>query len=179
MTSRSIALAPFFATEPNAGLWANPIDGLIVSVATILMAIGVAIVLWGAYCSVLRLIALEATTIRSRLPSTDTAPARVLFAAYLLSGLDFLIAGDSIRTLAGSDWHQLSVLGAIVGVRALLSLGMKWQALPSSIETPPPLPSLLAAKNGASACKHVPAPSTADAKDSTEDHDPVAPQVAQ
>jgi uncharacterized membrane protein len=180
MISRLIALAPFFATEPNAGLWANPIDGLIVSIAAILIAIGVVIVIWGAYCSVLRLIALEATTVRLRLPSTDTAPARLLFATYLLSGLDFLIAGGLIRTLAGSDWYQLSVLGGIVGVRTLLGLGLKWQAIPSSIEMPPAsLQSSTAGKNGASACRHVPAPSTPDAKKPSEDLTPVAAQAAQ
>jgi uncharacterized membrane protein len=180
MTSQLIALAPIFATEPGPGIWANPVDGLIVSVAAILTAIGVGIIIWGAYCAVLRLIALEATTARLRLPSTDTAPVRLLFAAYLLAGLDFLIAGGVIRTLAGSDWQQLSALGGIVLVRILLGVGMKWQAPSASLDMPPALLGPPAAvRNGAPACQHVPAPSTADAKEPTGEPTPVAGQAAQ
>ena len=179
MTSRLIALAPCVATEPNTGLWANPLDGLIVSVATIIMAIGVVIVIWGAYSSVLRLITLETATARLRLPSTDTAPVRHLFAAYLLHGLDFLIAGDVIKTLAVSDWQQAAVLGGIVLVRLLLGAGVKWEAGSASVEMAPPLlESPAAAKNGASPGMQLPAPPTLDAM-RTEDLTPMARHAAQ
>jgi uncharacterized membrane protein len=179
MTSRLIALPPLFAAEPNVGLWSNPIDGLIASVATMIMAIGVVIVIWGAYCSVIRLIALETATVRLRLPSTDTAPVRLLFTAYLLSGLDFLIAGAVIKTLAESDWQQLTVLGSIVLVRTLLGAGMKWQASPASVEMSPPLLEFpTAAHNGALAGKHSPEPATPEPEKSARDPSPVAGHAA-
>jgi uncharacterized membrane protein len=163
--TRLMALPPVFATEPSAGLWANPIEGLIVSVATIIMAIGVAIVIWGAYSSVLRLITLETASARLRLPSTDTAPVRLLFASYLLHGLDFLIAGGVIKTLAVSDWHQAAVLGGIALVRVLLGLGVKWEAGSAPVEASPPT----AAQNGALPGNHLPEPSTLGGKKLTED----------
>jgi uncharacterized membrane protein len=152
---------------------------LIVSVATIIMAVGVVIVIWGAYSSVLRLITLETATARLRLPSTDTAPARLLFAAYLLPGLDFLIAGGVIKSLAVSDWQQAAVLGGIVLVRLLLGAGVKWEAGSASVKMSPPLPESPAApKNGDSPSMQLPAPSTLDAK-LTEDLTPVASHAAQ
>jgi uncharacterized membrane protein len=175
-----MALAPVFATESGPGIWANPVDGFLVSVAAILTAIGVGVVIWGAYCAVLRLIALESTAARLRLPNTDTAPVRLLFAAYLVSGLDFLIAGGVIRALVGSDWQQLSVLGSIALLRVLLGMGMRWQGLSGSVGMPPTLlEPPAAARNGASACQHVPAPSAPDARKPAEDPTPVAGQAAQ
>ena len=179
MTFRLMALSPLFATGPNAGLWSNPMDGVIASVAAMIMAIGVVIVIWGAYCSVIRLIALETATVRLRLPSTDTAPVRLLFTAYLISGLDFLIAGAVIQTLAESDWQQLSVLGSIVLVRTLLGVGMKWQGSPASVEMTPTLPELpMATKNGALAGRHSPEASTPEAEKSAGDPSPGAGHAA-
>jgi uncharacterized membrane protein len=179
MISGLIKSPPFFATQPDAGWWANPLDGLIVSLATIIMAIGVAIVIWGAYCSVLRLIALETATARSRLASTDTAPVRLLFAAYLLSGLDFLIAGGVIKTLAVSDWRQAAVLGGIVLVRLLLGVGVKWEAGSPSVPMSPPLPeSPTAARNGVAPGKQMPEPAMPDARNLIDDPAPVAAHVA-
>jgi uncharacterized membrane protein len=190
MSSRLIAFAPVVATEPNAGVWANPVDGLIVSVATIIMAVGVAIVIWGAYCSVIRLIAVETATARLRSPNTDTAPVRLSFAAYLLPGLDFLIAGSVIKTLAVSDWHQAAVLGSIVLVRVLLGVGMKWEAGPASAEKSSLFleTSLAAAaeavaataaavKNGALPGKHLPEPPAPGAEQLTKDPASVAGQT--
>jgi uncharacterized membrane protein len=153
---------------------------LIVSVATIIMAIGVVIVIWGAYSSVLRLITLETANARLRLPSTDTAPVRLLFAAYLLHGLDFLIAGGVIKTLAVSDWQQAAVLGGIVLVRLLLGAGVKLEAGSASVEMSPPLlESPAAAKNGASPGKHLPEPSSLGAKNLAEDLTPAPGQAGQ
>jgi uncharacterized membrane protein len=137
MTPSLHAFTPLLAKAPNAELWSNPVDGLLVSVALIISAVGVAVILWGAYCSVLRLIALETAAARGQLPKTDAAAGRLLFATYLLPGLDFLIAGGVIKTLAVSDWQQAAVLGGIVMVRTLLGLGMKWEAASACVEESP------------------------------------------
>jgi uncharacterized membrane protein len=148
MTFPSSTSIPLFAADANPGLWANPIDGLVVSVAMILMAIGVAIIVWGAYGSVLRFIALETAAARGRAATPDLTPVRLLFAVYLLPGLDFLIAGGVIKTLAVSDWRQITVLGALVLIRALLGVSTRWEAGSTSAVASPALPDGIATKNG-------------------------------
>ena len=56
--------------------WANPVTGLIVSLSVIISGIGVAVIAWGAYSSVLRLISSE-TPIRlaEKPPMNDIARA--------------------------------------------------------------------------------------------------------
>jgi uncharacterized membrane protein len=134
MTFLSHAWAPLFASDPNPGFWAGPVDGLVVSISLIIRAVGVAIIVWGAYCGVLRMIALETAAVRQRSPSTDVAAARLQFSTYLLAGLDFLIAGGVIRTLGVWEWPQAAALGGVVLVRATLGLVVKWEG--SSLSTP-------------------------------------------
>jgi uncharacterized membrane protein len=126
MTSSLPALAPLLAEQE---LWSNSVNGLIASLALIVSAIGIAVIVWGAYSSVVRLIASEAAAARGPLPTTGAPPARPLFASYLLPGLDFLIAGGAIKTLAVPDWQQATVLGSLVLARTLLGLSWKGEAV--------------------------------------------------
>jgi hypothetical protein len=98
-----------------------------------------------------------------------------LFATYLLHGLDFLIAGGVIKTLAVSDWHQAAVLGGIALVRVLLGVGVKWDAGSAPVEVSPPT----AAQNGALPGNHLPEPSTLGGKKLTEDLTATAGHAAQ
>jgi uncharacterized membrane protein len=123
----NLPLALLLANQPGVEMWNNPIDALLLSAALIVSAVGVAVILWGAYCSVLRLIASESAAARDPGPSTPSPAGRQLFATYLLPGLDFLIAGGVIKTLAIADWQQGAVLGGIVVVRTLLGLSTKWE----------------------------------------------------
>jgi uncharacterized membrane protein len=100
---------------------------MVVSVAFIIMGIGVGIIVRGAYCSVLRLIALESAAPRGREPQADLAFVRLLFALYLLPGLDFLVAGGVIKALVVLDWRQAAVLGGVVLTRILLGAAVKWE----------------------------------------------------
>ncbi len=127
MTASSSLGLLLLAQQTSPDSWTTPINGLIVSLALIISAIGVALIVWGAYSSVLRLIAAETGAVRGQGPRAE-APGAMPFAAYLVPGLDFMIAGTVIKTLAVSDWQQAALLTGLVLVRTLLGLSMKWEA---------------------------------------------------
>jgi uncharacterized membrane protein len=128
MTPSWTAFSPPLAVQPNAEGWTNPLNGLILSVAFIVSALGIAVIIWGAYCSVLRLVASESAVARGQAPKSDTLSVRLLFASYLLPGLDFMLAGSVIKTAAAADWQQVTVVGGIVLVRTLFSLSTSWES---------------------------------------------------
>jgi uncharacterized membrane protein len=126
--------------------WANPVTGLIVSLSVIISGIGVAVIAWGAYSSVLRLISSETAAARGQLPRADAAMGRLVFATYLLPGLDFLTAGSVIKTLAAPDWQQAVVLASLVFARTLVALGLRWGVTPlAALAAQPPVTEQLAA----------------------------------
>ena len=155
MTSVIADLGPAAAWQGE--LWANPVTGLTVSLSLIISGIGVAVIAWGAYSSVLRLIESETAAARGQLPRADAVMGRLVFATYLLPGLDFLTAGSVVKTLAAPDWQQAVLLASLVFARTLVALGLRWgvtplatlAALPPDTEQlaapPAPAESLLAA----------------------------------
>jgi uncharacterized membrane protein len=143
MTSVFADLGPSAAGQ--AELWANPITGLIVSLSLVVSGIGVAIIAWGAYASVLRLIASETAAARGQLPRADAVMGRLVFATYLLPGLDFLTAGSVVKTLAAPDWQQAALLASLVFARTLVGLGLRWGVTPvAALMTLPPVTEQLA-----------------------------------
>jgi uncharacterized membrane protein len=138
MTSGISALAALFAAPPSTESWTAPLDGLVVSLAWVVSAVGVAVIVWGVYCSVLRFIAAETASARGGPPKSDTRPARLPFGNYLLPGLDFLLAGSVIKTLAVPTWQQVAVVAGLGVVRTLLSLSNAWEpsAQPAVKEAP-------------------------------------------
>jgi uncharacterized membrane protein len=117
---------PLVAQLPASEAWTNPFNGLILALALIVNAVGIGVILWGVYGSVLRLLATESAA-RGQDTRSGVVAGRSLFAAYLLPGLDFLIAGSLIKTIAASDWLPVLVLGGIVAVRTLVGLSLKWE----------------------------------------------------
>jgi uncharacterized membrane protein len=128
MTSAFTPVLLVFADQPAPEVWARPLTGLMVALSLIISAVGVAIVVWGAYCSVLRLIQTETAAALGQAAKPDVAAGRLLFATYLLPALDFMIAGSVIRTAAGLDWQQAAVLASLVLARTLLGLSVKGEA---------------------------------------------------
>jgi uncharacterized membrane protein len=143
MTSVFADLGPSAAGQGE--LWANPVTGLIVSLSLIISGIGVAVIAWGAYSSVLRLIASETAAARGQLPRADAVMARLVFATYLLPGLDFLTAGSVVKTLAAPDWQQAVLLASLVFARTLVALGLRWGVTPlAALAALPPVTEQLA-----------------------------------
>jgi len=144
MTSSLADFAPLFAEQPE--LWANPAAGLVVSLSVIISGIGVAVIAWGTYSSVLRLIASETAAARGLLPKADGVTDRLVFATYLLPGLDFLTAGSVVKTLAVPDWQQAALVASLVFARTLVGLGLKWGLAPAAgLPAPSPVSGQLAA----------------------------------
>jgi uncharacterized membrane protein len=126
--------------------WANPVTGLITSLSLIISGIGVAVIAWGAYSSVLRLIESETAAARTQLPRADAVMGRLVFATYLLPGLDFLTAGSVVKTLAAPDWQLAAMLASLVFARTLVALGLRWSVTPvAALAAVPPVIEQLAA----------------------------------
>jgi uncharacterized membrane protein len=106
---------------------ANPAYGLIDSLALIVGAAGAGVIVWGAYCSIVRLIAAEAAAARGQVPKSDTAVSRQPFSAYLLLGLEFLIAANVIKALLTPDWQHIVALGGLVLIRTIITLDVRWE----------------------------------------------------
>jgi uncharacterized membrane protein len=83
--------------------------------------VGVVVITWGVLLSVREFITLEL----SRRGGVDRGrrgeqPRRHL-SSYLLLGLEFLVAADVIRTIIKPSLQEVTVLGAIVAIRTVLS----------------------------------------------------------
>jgi uncharacterized membrane protein len=130
MTSVFSNFGPVLAEQPPG--WTGPVAGLTVALSLIVSGIGIAVILWGAYSSVLALITAETAAARGQLPKADAVTARLLFATYLLPGLDFVIAGSVIKALAAPDWQQAALVGGFALARALIGLSLGWGAFPAA-----------------------------------------------
>jgi uncharacterized membrane protein len=120
----SATFVPLFAEQPE--LWSNPISGLIMSLSLIISGIGIAVIAWGTYSSVLRLIASETAAARGQLTKAEAVTDRFVFTTYLISGLDFLTAGSVIKAVVIPDWQQAGLLASLVFARTLIGLGLRW-----------------------------------------------------
>jgi len=78
--------------------------------------IGAAIILYGGILATIKTLNLE---IR-RLPILEYHDIRRDFTHKIVFGLDFLIAGDILRTIIAPSQEEIILLGAIVGIRTIL-----------------------------------------------------------
>jgi uncharacterized membrane protein len=118
-----------FAQQAEPG--PNSLTGLIVSLSQVVSGIGLVIIVWGTYASVLRLIATETAAARGQLPHADAASGRSVFAFYLLPALDFMTAGILIKTFAVPDWQQAALLTSLVFARTLIGVSLRWGSFPA------------------------------------------------
>jgi uncharacterized membrane protein len=148
------------ADQVATDFWTSAGQAVISPLALIVSAAGIAVIVWGAYSSAVRLIAAEGATVRGQAPSSEGPPVRFLFLSYLLPGLEFLIAGGVIRTLVTPDWQQALALGSLVLARSLLGLSLKSEAnAGAAVDGAIPRPKRLAApppslEAPAEACDH-------------------------
>lgn len=125
MNVPSHAFPPLLGQYPHTDAIASPFAGAIDALALIVGAVGLGVMAWGTYGAVLRLIAAEYASARGQ--KTD-APARPLFSPYLVLGLEFMIAASAVKTLTGTSWQNVVVLGGLVLARTLLSLSLRWES---------------------------------------------------
>lgn len=103
-------------TVSNVDVWI-----LVDFVAYAVGTAGMGVIVWG---SVRALSGFFLAEFRGR-HNSDTTGAlerlRLGFGAYLLLGLEFMVAADIIHTIARPDFESLIVLGAIVAIRTVIS----------------------------------------------------------
>jgi uncharacterized membrane protein len=116
-----LAVAPEFLS--------NTWSGLIGSLSFVVGAVGVGILLCGAYSTVVRLIGSQVAGARGSgaRPEQD-APGQPFTASLLLS-LEFLIAAGIVQTLLAADWQHVASLAGMVAARAVAGLSFRWEAV--------------------------------------------------
>jgi uncharacterized membrane protein len=107
-----------------SGAWSDLVGAL----SFIVGAVGVGILLCGAYSTVVRLIGSQLAGARgaSAKPEQD-APGQPFTSSLLLS-LEFLIGAGIVQTLVGVNWQHVASLGGLVVVRAVAGLSFRWEA---------------------------------------------------
>src|SRR5215210_4021798 len=89
------------------------------TVSLALELIGVAIILYGAIVTIIFLIKAEAKSVRQAGQSQYRIKQQ--FTTRILTGLEFFIAGDVLKTIINPALESLAVVGAIVAIRAALT----------------------------------------------------------
>ena len=96
--------------------------------------LGVLVIMFGVLCGVVRFLRSEVSAVRGENVESERRKLRQGLGYYLLLGLEFLIAADIIETLMKPTTQDLIVLGAIVGIRTVISYSLNSEL---AHETPP------------------------------------------
>src|ERR1041384_2158435 len=83
--------------------------------------LGVLVIVFGVLCGLIRFIRAEFDAARGLSVDDERKQLRHVLGYYLLLGLEFLIAADIIDTLMKPSTQDLIILGAIVGIRTVIS----------------------------------------------------------
>ncbi len=81
----------------------------------------VAIILWGVFLGGFELLRYESFRLKARPTRRSLNEIRHIVASYLLLGLEFLIAGDIIGTIAAPSLEEVALLGGLVLIRTVIS----------------------------------------------------------
>ncbi len=89
--------------------------------ASAVAVIGVAVILWGTTLTGFRFLVSEFRNVGRPTEFEEAEFIRHGFGAYLLLGLEFMVAADIIKTIVHPQLEGLLVLGGIVIIRTILS----------------------------------------------------------
>lgn len=123
--------ALLLATPGQPEFLLTPLNGLVACLGLLVSLVGVALLVWWAYVSIVRLIATETASARGHASRAEASSGRLL-TSYLLPGLDFILAGLIIKMSVVPDWQQALVLTGVLVVRTVLGLSMKWDLIPEA-----------------------------------------------
>jgi uncharacterized membrane protein len=115
------------ANQGTTELLLNPVNGLMTFLALLISLVGVAVIVWGAYVTLVRLIAAETTAAPGAMTKPDESSGNFVLTSYLLQGLDFILAGMVIKMAVVADWQQVVVLAGIGLLRTFLALTKRWE----------------------------------------------------
>jgi uncharacterized membrane protein len=97
---------------------------------------GVAVIAWGALLSIIQFVRLEAAQVMGREICKRRELIRHHFGAYILLGLEFLVAGDVVHTIIKPSLQGMAVLGSIVAIRTVLSYFLNRELATHTCEIP-------------------------------------------
>jgi uncharacterized membrane protein len=100
-------------------LASDPALGILESISLVLELVGVAIVVYGAIVTVIFLIRTEARSVKQA--GRSQYQIKQQFTTRILTGLEFFIAGDVLKTIFNPTLESLAVVGAIIAIRAALT----------------------------------------------------------
>ena len=112
--------------EPHSE-WISQIHDVMHVISILIGVVGVAVIVWGVLCGLLRLIGLEIDVFRGQTVSSKRESLKEHLGFYLLLGLEFLVAADIIETLIAPTLEQLLNLGGIIAIRTVISLSINWE----------------------------------------------------
>jgi uncharacterized membrane protein len=85
--------------------------------------LGGVVIVWGVLLATLDLVRLEFS--RLRVSGAEICGRRECIrqhlGSYLLLGLEIMVAADIVAMIERAGWHEIGILGAIVGIRTVLS----------------------------------------------------------
>ncbi|MFC1964172.1 DUF1622 domain-containing protein [Chloroflexota bacterium] len=84
-------------------------------------AIAMLVLVWGVLLGLIAITRYETHRLRSSASEISLNEIRHNIGAYLLLGLEFLIAADIIRTIVRPTLEELGILGGIVVIRTIIS----------------------------------------------------------
>lgn len=96
----------------------------IVSLA--ISVVGALIVIWGVGEAVIGFISIKYSREKKDQISANEA-LRQRLGAHLLLGLEIFIAADIISSVVSPSWQKVGILGAIVGIRTVLSYFLRME----------------------------------------------------
>jgi uncharacterized membrane protein len=98
--------------------------------------LGVLVIVFGVLCGLFRFVRAEFSAARGSNVDEERKQLRHVLGYYLLLGLEFLIAADIIDTLIKPSTQDLVILGAIVGIRTVISYSLNSELAHESAHKP-------------------------------------------
>ena len=113
--------------EETQSAWIRQVHEVMHIVSVLIGVVGVAIVVWGVLCGLLRVIKMESHVFKGQTVSTERETLKEHLGFYLLLGLEFLVASDIIDTLIAPTLDHLLILGGIIAIRTVISVSLNWE----------------------------------------------------
>ena len=116
-------MTPIAGTEPMTEMtgWIAPLVEVLEHVAVVIDLIGVAIILYGFVVSLFAFLAGEARRLRHGGSILACHKVRLELGAYILLGIEFMIASDIIHTVLSRELNDLIFVAALVAIRTAIS----------------------------------------------------------
>lgn len=101
------------------------------TIAVVIAVIGSVIIIWGVAVTLFLFLKTELSKIATKQELLYKKQIRYNLIAYLLLGLDFMLAADIIHTIHNPALKELYVLAMIVAIRSVISYFLHREIYPS------------------------------------------------